>query len=236
MEQNFQTSFIPKKPMVRETATPSRSISFLTIIALFVLFTVLVVTGGLYFYKSMLAKNTVTMKSNLALAKNRFEPERIKELQVLDKRLNAANQILKEHIAITPIFEALQSITMKSVRFTKFTYSFGGAENSRINVKMSGVTLGYSSLALQSDLFANNKNFIEPVFSNLALTENGNVSFDLNFSVSPSFVDYKVMLLTNEESSTNDNIPTSIPATEESSSLDLDADFNLDIEDIDLGT
>lgn len=232
MEQNFQTSFIPKKPMVRESAVAPRTIGFLTIIALFVLFTVLIVTGALYFYKTIMAKNVVTMKSNLTLAKNRFEPERIKELQVLDKRLDAANQILKQHIAITPIFEALQSTTMKSVRFTKFTYSLGEVENPGINVKMSGVTLGYSFLALQSDLFAQNKNFIEPVFSNLALTENGNVSFDLNFSVSPSFVDYRVMLLTNEEAQ-SENTPT--PTTNESS-FELDTDLDLDIEDIDLGT
>lgn len=231
MEQNFQTSFIPKKPMVRETATPPRAIGFLTIIALFILFTVLLATGAIYFYKTTMTKNVAKMKSDLAIAKNRFEPERIKDLQVLDKRLNAANQILKEHIAITPIFEALQATTMKSVRFTKFTYTFGEPENPGINVKMSGVTLGYSFLALQSDLFAKNKNFIDPVFSNLALTENGNVSFDLNFSVSPSFVDYRVMLLTDQESNQNEVIPET-----NESSFELDTEIDLDIEDIDLGT
>ncbi len=230
MEQNFQTSFIPKKPMVRETTTPPRMIGFLTIISLFVLFTVLIATGALYFYKTVMARNVVAMKSNLTLAKNRFEPERIKDLQVLDKRLNAANQILKEHIAITPIFKALQATTMKSVRFTKFTYTLGDPENPGVNVKMSGVTLGYSFLALQSDLFAKNKNFIDPVFSNLTLTENGNVSFDLNFSVSPSFVDYKVMLLTNEKTNEFENNPQI-----NESSFELDTEIDLDIEDIDLG-
>ena len=122
---------------------------------------------------------------------------------MLDKRINASNQILSKHIAISPIFQALQEITMKSVRFTKFDYDFSGDKNSRINVKMSGVTLGYSHLALQSDLFAQNKNFIDPVFSNLALNESGNVIFDLNFSVDPSFVDYKLMLLTDKGE--NDN-------------------------------
>jgi hypothetical protein len=201
MEQNFQTSFIPKKPMVRESATAPRSVNFFTIISLFILFTILLVTGGLYFYKGIMAKDVVAKKTNLTLAKNRFEPSKIQELQVLDKRLNAANEILSKHIAVTPIFQALQETTMKSVRFTKFSYSFGEDEKSRINVKMSGVTLGYSFLALQSDLFAKNKNFIDPVFSNLLLNENGNVAFDLNFSVNPSFVDYKVQLLTNQ----NDN-------------------------------
>lgn len=203
MDQNFQTSFIPKKPMVRETTSAPRSIGLLTIISLFVLFTVLLASGALYFYKGVMAKNIITMKNNLALAKNRFEPSKIKELQVLDKRLNAANQILSKHIAISPIFKVLQDVTMKNVRYTKFSYDMGEEKNSKINVKMSGTTLGYSFLALQSDLFAKNKNIIDPVFSNLALNDLGTVAFDLNFSIDPSFVDYKVMLLTDGDGGEN---------------------------------
>lgn len=203
MEQNFQTSFIPKKPIVEEHYNVSQPISLLTVIAIFALFTVGLSTGALYFYKGIATKNLDKMKADLSKAEKRFEPSKISDLQVLDKRINASNQILSKHIAISPIFQALQEITMKSVRFTKFDYDFSGDKNSRINVKMSGVTLGYSHLALQSDLFAQNKNFIDPVFSNLALNESGNVIFDLNFSVDPSFVDYKLMLLTDKGE--NDN-------------------------------
>ncbi len=206
MEQNFQTSFIPKKPMVKEYSAGPRPIGLLTIVSLFILFTVLLTSGGLYFYKGIMTKKIATMKSDLERAQNRFEPAKIKELQILDKRLTSANQILSKHIAISPIFEALQEVTMKSVRYTKFGYDFGEGRDAKINIKMSGVTLGYSFLALQSDLFATNKNFIDPVFSNLALTENGNVTFDLNFSVDPAFVDYKVMLLTNEQENNAENI------------------------------
>jgi hypothetical protein len=66
---------------------------------------------------------------------------------------------------------------------------------------MTGLAVGYSSVALQSDLFAKNKNLIDPVFSNLVLDEKGNVIFDLEFSVDPSFVDYKQMLLTEANNS-----------------------------------
>jgi hypothetical protein len=191
MEQNFQTSFIPKKPMTKERPVSSRPVNFLSIIAVFIIFTVLIATAGLYFYKGIAAKNIVTMQNNLTLAKNRFEPSKITELQVLDRRLNASSEILGKHIAITPIFEALQAVTMKSVRYTKFSYDFAGGPADKINVKMSGVTTGYSNLALQSDLFTQNKNFIDPVFSNLTLSETGNVLFSLEFSVDPLFVDYQ---------------------------------------------
>lgn len=199
MEPNFQTSFIPKKPIVAERAPGGRSVGIFTIIAIFIFFAVIFATGGLYLYKGVLAKSVTQKESDLTLAKNSFEPSKITELQVLDKRLQAATEILSKHIAVTPIFQALSAITMKSVRYTQFTYSLGDGPDAKVNVKMSGIAVGYRSVALQSDLFSTKdigKNFIDPVFSNLTLDSTGNVLFDLNFSVDPSFVDYKQMLST----------------------------------------
>jgi len=196
MEQNFQTSFIPKKPILKEeSATYARPVNIFLIISLFIFATILIVTGGLYFYKGIVAKKIADLENTLNLAKNRFEPSKIAELQVLDKRLRASSEILSKHITITPIFEALEQITMKSVRFTKFSYDLGTDDKTTINIKMSGIAIGYRAVALQSDLFAKNKNLIDPVFSNLVLDNSGNVTFDLEFSVDPSFVNYKQTLM-----------------------------------------
>ncbi|MFA5932305.1 MAG: hypothetical protein WC793_02920 [Candidatus Paceibacterota bacterium] len=196
MEQNFQTSFIPKKPILKESTTSARPVSIFLIVSLFVLFTVLLATGGLYFYKSVVVKNIAGMDKTLSLARNRFEPKKITELQTFDKRLHASSEILAKHITVTPIFNALEQITMKSVRFTKFSYDLGTEDKPSISIKMSGVAIGYRSIALQSDLFAKNKNLIDPVFSNLVLDNSGNVIFDLDFSVDPAFVNYKQTLMT----------------------------------------
>ncbi|MEK7539346.1 MAG: hypothetical protein AAB595_01770 [Patescibacteria group bacterium] len=194
MEPNFQTSFIPKRPMVAEHIATTRSVGVFTVIAIFILFTVLLATGALYFYKGVLAKNITQMETDLNLAKNRFEPSKITELQVLDKRLNASSEVLSNHTAITPIFQALSLITMKTVRYTKFSYDFGTEKNAKAVVKISGLAVGYRSVALQSDLFAKNKDLIDPVFSNLTLDDKGNVLFNLEFSVDPSFINYKKTL------------------------------------------
>lgn len=201
MEQNFQTSFIPKKPIVEERATRARSVGFFAIISIFILFSVLLATGGLYLYKGSLTKNITQMTNDLNLAKNRFEVSKITELQLLDKRLRASSQILANHIAVTPIFQALSDLTMKTVRYTKFSYDLGTDKNSKVDVKLSGQAVSYLDVALQADLFTTKdegKNFIDPVFSNLTLDDSGNVLFDLEFSVDPSFVNYKQTLLTTQ--------------------------------------
>ena len=159
----------------------------------------IIASGGLYFYKGVLAKNITSMSAQLTLAKNSFEPDQITRLQVLDKRLRASENLLNGHISISPIFEALQALTMKTVRYTKFSYSFN--DKGKVDVKMSGQAIGYRSIALQSDLFGTNKDIIDPVFSNLSLDDKGNVLFDLEFSVDQNFVNYKQMLST--ESTTN---------------------------------
>ena len=204
MEPNFQTSFIPKKPMVEERDAPAHSISIFTIIAIFVLFAVILTTGGFYLWREKIKENITQKESELNLAKGRFEQKKIEKLQLLDKRLRASTEILSRHVSITPVFEALSALTMKTVRFNQFSYDLGTEKDAKVSIKMSGVAVGYRSVALQSDLFGTKdegKSFIDPVFSNLTLDAKGNVLFDLEFSVVPSFVDYKQMLST-EESST----------------------------------
>lgn len=199
MEQNFQTSFIPKKSIVKERAISAHSISFVTIISLFIFLAMVVGTGVLYFYKGVLDKDISGIENTLGLAQNRFEPSKISELQDLDNRLIAASDILSKHISVTPIFEALQKVTMKTVRFTSFHYSLPTEASGKVMVKLSGVGIGYKSVALQADLFSQNQNFIDPIFSNLQLDDKGNVNFDLDFAVDPSFVNYKQNILTREQ-------------------------------------
>ena len=200
MEPNFQTSFIPKKPIVEDRVITSHPVGITMIASLFILFAIILATGGLYFYQGTLAKGLTAMKANFKLAQNGFEPAKLKELQVLDKRLNASSEILKNHIAISPIFKALQDITLKTIRYTQFTYSFSDDPSGKVSIKMKGVAIGYRSVALQSDLFTKNNNIIDPVFSNLVLDDKGNVVFGLDFSVDPTFVDYKQVLQTESTS------------------------------------
>lgn len=191
MEQNFQTSFIPKQTVVETREKASHGAGIFTMAAVIIFLTMVVASGGLYFYKKVTEKRIVNMENDLNLAKNRFEPSKIFQLQVLDKRLRAASEVLGKHVAVSPIFEALESITMKTVRFTNFRYTLSSDAESLVEVKMSGEGVGYRSVALQADLFSQSKYFIDPVFSNLTLNSRGNVVFDLEFAVEPSFIDYQ---------------------------------------------
>lgn len=196
MEQTFQTSFIPKKPIV-ESDVPkktSRPIGIFSILSIFLFFATLVAGGGLYFYQQTLTQKIADIDSSQKKADERFETSKKNELKLFDRRLQVASTVLNRHIAVSPIFEALSKITMKSVRFTKFSYELGSEKDPRIKVKLTGTTKLYVDVALQADLFTQEKNFIDPVFSNMVPNEKGDILFDLEFFVDPSFVDYKEVI------------------------------------------
>lgn len=220
MEQNFQTSFIPKRPVVETTAKVSRPVGVFMILSIFVFIAVGIGYGGLYFYKGIIIKDIEQKKKDLQLAEGRFEVETIKKYKNLDRKLIASKEVLSQHVALTPIFKELQKITMKTVRFTDFSYSFAGGKENKIEVNMKGVGVGYRSIALQSDLFAKDKNFINPVFSGLALDDKGNVSFDLTFTVDPTFVDFDQTIKTENTSVSLDNEQS--PISTEDLSVDVE--------------
>ena len=190
MDKEFQTSFIPKKPLAEERVVRERPVSIVTFLATIIFFATIVAGVGAYGYQVILAKQVKEMSASLETAKGAFEPTLLADLQTLDKRINASSDILTNHIAVSPIFRALQDLTLRSVRFTKFSYNF--SKDGDIEVKMSGLSPNYNyiTLALQSDVLAENKYIKNPVFSNLNLDEKGNVTFDLSFSVDASFVRY----------------------------------------------
>ena len=201
MDQNFQTSFIPKKPVVKERSKSSRPVGMFFVVSIIIFFSMVLAAGGLYLYRGNLASSIVAMEEDLVLAKNRFEPERIEQLRTLDRRLQAASEILAEHIAVSPVFEVLSENTLKSVRYTNFTYEFAEEGGGMVEIKLQGAALGYRAVALQADLFSQDKNLIDPVFSNLALDTSGKVLFDLTFGVDRTFVDYKQSLATGTSAS-----------------------------------
>ncbi|MFA5933820.1 MAG: hypothetical protein WC795_01165 [Candidatus Paceibacterota bacterium] len=196
MDKDFQTSFIPKKPLAEERVVRERPVNIFSFFATVIFFASLVSGAGVYFYKIVLTRQVAEMNTSLERAKEAFEPGLILDLQNLDKRLNSSKEILANHLVLSPLFKTLQDLTLKSVRFTKFDYS--ALSEQGISIKLSGQARSYTSVALQSDALAKNKYIKDPVFSNLNLDDRGNVTFDLSFMVDPSFLRYQSLASNNQ--------------------------------------
>ena len=68
MDQNFQTSFIPKKPIVEQTATntaDSKPVGFLLVIGIVIFLAMIAVSAGVYIYKGNLVKQKIQMEESI---------------------------------------------------------------------------------------------------------------------------------------------------------------------------
>lgn len=205
MDQQFQTSFIPRKPSTTPSAPtyvprtnvsaptpPSKTTSiglgilslFTTIFFLGTIFSAV----GIYLYNITLTKNINSITEQLKIAQKSYQSSLITTLEQTDKRLKSANEVFSNHIIVSPIFYALQSLTLKSIAFNNFSYEF--SDEGNVIVKLSGRANNYESIALQSDTLSTNRFIKDPVFSNLNLDDDGKVLFDLEFVVDKVFVNF----------------------------------------------
>jgi hypothetical protein len=191
MDQDFQTSFIPKKTVEPQKTRMKTSPGILNTVSFVLLVVSVVMAGGVYLYRDNLSKRVDEMRTSLDRARNIFEPTLLADLQVLDRRIDAATEILQGHLAVSPIFKVLQDITLPTVRYIDFTYEIDAINPNVVHVTMTGEAISYDVITLQSDLFSQNRFIRNPIFSNFALDQDGRIDFELTFDVSRSLVSFE---------------------------------------------
>lgn len=188
MEQEFRTTFIPKKPIVQATVSSSiptsKPVGIVFVISLLIFVISLAIGGGVYAYKSYLQKDIDDLSVSLDKVQKNLDPNAIKEFSVMDKRLRNSEILLNQHEVIFPVFKVLSTTTLPTVRYTKMDVSFNEAGD--LDVALSGESDGYRSIALQSQALARNADLQDTIFSNFVVTPKGRVSFDLSFTVPKS--------------------------------------------------
>jgi hypothetical protein len=200
---NFQTSFIPKKPLVEASGKPPRTTNFLSLIATVVFFTTIVITGGIYGYTFYLQTTIKNVKTDLETELSKIKQDDINDLIRIDNRIESAKAIMNGHVAISGFFDFLNRTTIYPVRYNTFSYSMDG---DMAKVTMTGQALSYGAIQSQLDEFLkeNNTKYIQnPTFSGLSLDTRGNVLFTFAARVNPKYLLYADMLSDSDLSQTS---------------------------------
>lgn len=198
MPPQFQSNFIPKGPT---TSSPGIKINtpkttapknlFATLGKLIFILSLLL-AGGVFLYKFYLNHQIKAKGEELESARAALAPEVINELTSLDDRIVSTEELLRKHIVLSPLFDFLETSTPRTVRYTNFDYQ---NNEKGLEVTLKGEASSYAALAALAELFNQNENFREPVFSGLSLDETGNVLFTLVTTVDPQFLSYKRFIL-----------------------------------------
>jgi hypothetical protein len=199
METKFQTSFIPKKPVVEERRMGS-SISLFLLLSIIIFLVSLGMGVWVYIQKDMLIKNIEKSAKEIKVNKNSFELSSIEDIIRLNLRIKTAENLLDKHISIAPVFNFLEKNTLKQIRFKNFSFSSSGKDekgNPSVKVTMTGQALAspeaYKIISLQADIFGSQQNraFVRnTLLSDLSLGSDGGVSFSASMNVLPDYLSY----------------------------------------------
>lgn len=189
MENSFQTSFIPKRPIINgspNSASTKEPISMFSVISVILIVISVLASSGLFVYKLYLTKQKDQLSASLLKARDSFEQDTINELGLFDGRVKAAKEIISNHVALSNVFSYLEDITIPQVQYVRFEEQMN--DKGVLAVNMSGVASDYRSIAIQADMFSssNSSPFKNVLFSNLSRMQNGTVSFNLKFDVDNS--------------------------------------------------
>ncbi len=207
METKFQTSFIPKKPVASTIGAtyPSsqhHANSLFMTLATLIFIVSLVGAGGVYAYKQYLINNQDVLKQELATREKQFNVDLISQLKAENVKIDMAHSLIKNHVALSQIFDLIGRLTIANVRFMSLdaTVPAVGSSDNGIKISLQGYGTSLSAVAFQSDILGQLdqyglRNIIKnPILSNPALGGNGAISFGFTATVDPGSLSYENMV------------------------------------------
>ncbi len=196
MEPRFQTSFIPKKPIINDARIASsssvvRESNVFNLIAVIVFVATLLASGGLFGYKIYLKQQIDKDNKDISDAQAAFQVDKIKELLDANNRILASKDLLDKHVAVSSLLTLLQSLTVRRLRLVTLDYSNKTGQNV---ISLSGEAQNYNALVEQSRIFEESQYLSNNIFSNFTLEDNGYIKVDFDSAVDTSLISYKKAL------------------------------------------
>ncbi len=204
METKFQTSFIPKKPIVQDSSAYHAPVSTSIFMMIALLLFAVSLGGAIFTFvaKGVLMGIQRQHQTDLAENEKRFNVPLIEDLKKANAKIDFAKQLIQNHSAVSEALNIVAALTAEKVFFTEFVLvapAKSGADTS-YKISMKGIADGFNSIAFQSDVFGSsskygtNKVVKNPILSDLTTDESGNVRFNFTGEIIPADISYEKVL------------------------------------------
>lgn len=206
-----KTAFIPRKSVtdVSLSGSSRASIVSLVIVAFFVICCII---GAAVFAYDMLLTNTIEKRQE-ALTKFQEELKQpiVKEIKTVAARLDSAENRLKNHMAFSQVFDKLNEITLRNVRWRSFRFEF---QSNTILLTLDGEAKTFASVALQADEFNKQPLFVSPIISNLNAGSDASAGarFSFRSTINPSLLSYDTFIADQLAPNTDEGAEDGMPA------------------------
>ncbi|MEK7629101.1 MAG: hypothetical protein AAB394_01080 [Patescibacteria group bacterium] len=162
---------------------PEIELSALSKLGLALLGLVILITGGFYFWKYRLNNQAKAFNTELQNLTGQRDISLENRLKNLNSVLEIFKGVLDEHRYWTQFFEVLEVKTLNSVTFTSL--EAGDSDNV---INLSGKASSYGVLAGQVKIFEDTPNIISVSSSNIGLSTEGKVNFNLKIIFSKDLI------------------------------------------------
>jgi hypothetical protein len=188
VDLKFQSSFIPKQPIVPPSGQRGTRANLFSLLATVVFIVVVGLVGAEIIAEYVLNRSLAVMDARIVEEQNSFELSTIEDLRREDGRLRAVKDLLGGHLVFSQFLELLSQSTYERVNYTELTYN--RTSSGVIEISLIGVAEDFNALALQANLLRNVPGVNNPLFSDFKIDEGG-VGFTTSFTLSSEVILYK---------------------------------------------
>lgn len=174
MEQAPRTSFIPKQAPGAPTRRQHRTFNILAFFATIIFIASLLLSAFVYLYHAQRVSELEKQKAALADLKKTFSDTDISRIKDMQRKLDAADLLLSQHLSLTTFLAALEARTQANAQITSL--NFERLPSGSAEVELQGKTGTFNTVALQEREYASERSFRE-----------GTVDFH-SLNISPSAV------------------------------------------------
>jgi len=137
----------------------------------------LLLYGGLLFYSQKLNKTLNDVKQSITDLDSKRSPQLEDTIIKTDKKLVLIEGLFKKHFYWSQIFGKIEELTVPQVYFSETKMSFA---DEKLNIIFAGSSPTYTALAQQMASFKGEPLVEEVEVSNIALSEQKGIKFDLS--------------------------------------------------------
>lgn len=196
MAQRPNISFIPKQSLAKENGHSARPLSTLMITGVGILLLIAGAYAGLFFYANNLVNQNLAREQQLSEVRSEIDQSILREAQRMEAQLEGAETLVTRHLALTAVFDFLESRTLPDVELTNLQFgrnegSGEGQGNSNFSLTLQGRAPDFASVIELRTAFLETGGILsDGGFSNVSLGSFGEVNFTFNAIIDEGAIRY----------------------------------------------
>lgn len=187
MANPLETSFIPQQPLLKAEGTSARRepLNTAMVISLILFFVTVAVTGGMYYWRSVIVETVEGKKLELQDAESQFSIEQVRYYERLQVSLDTAKKLVDEHTIFSTVFDLIERRIAQNIGLTGLQYVNDLQKGTLVTLK--GQAPSYAALYFQIEQWKKTETVTAVELEDFLLDDTtGIVNFTATLSVDPT--------------------------------------------------